>query len=118
MAKLCESIIAKAIDFACDDGENDLQKENDALKEHIAELEQQVAELTERLEKSEAKAKTQEDLRILNMVAMAGGADKVFAHIQSTYSPEKREPMTSKTEEVQRNYIKERIEAAKNKNKK
>lgn len=101
-----------------ENGENDLQKENDALKEHIAELEQQVAELTERLEKSEAKAKTQEDLRILNMVAMAGGADKVFAHIQSTYSPEKREPMTSKTEEVQRNYIKERIEAAKNKNKK
>jgi ATP-dependent Clp protease protease subunit len=96
--------------------EDDLEQENGRLKERIAELEAQVAELTELLEKANAQAKTQEDLRILNMVKMAGGADKVFAHIQSTYKPETREPVTAKAEQAaQRNYLKERIEAAKNK---
>ena len=96
--------------------EDDLEQENGRLKERIAELEAQVAELTELLEKANAQAKTQEDLRILNMVKMAGGADKVFAHIQSTYKPETREPVTAKAEQaVERNYLKERIEAAKNK---
>ena len=99
------------------DGESELEKENAALKERIAELEAQIAELTERLEQAEAKAKTQDDLRILNLVAMAGGAEKVFTHIQSTYKPETREPVTAKTEEaVERNYIRERIEAARKKN--
>jgi len=98
------------------DGESELEKENAALKERIAELEAQIAELTERLEQAEAKAKTQDDLRILNLVAMAGGAEKVFTHIQSTYKPETREPVTAKTEEaVERNYIRERIEAARKK---
>ena len=98
------------------DGESELEKENAALKERIAELEAQIAELTARLEQAEAKAKTQDDLRILNLVAMAGGAEKVFTHIQSTYKPETREPVTAKTEEaVERNYIRERIEAARKK---
>ena len=98
------------------DGESELEKENAALKERIAELEAQIAELTARLEQAEAKAKTQDDLRILNLVAMAGGAEKVFPHIQSTYKPETREPVTAKTEEaVERNYIRERIEAARKK---
>jgi ATP-dependent Clp protease protease subunit len=98
------------------DGESELEKENAALKERIAELEAQIAELTERLEQAEAKAKTQDDLRILNLVAMAGGAEKVFTHIQSTYKPETREPVTAKTEEAaERNYIRERIEAARKK---
>lgn len=98
--------------------ERNLAEENGRLKERISELEAQVAELTELLERANAQAKTQEDLRILNMVAMAGGADKVFAHIQSTYTPEKREPMTAKTEQATRNFIKERLEASKNRNKK
>jgi hypothetical protein len=47
---------------------------------------------------------------------MAGGAEKVFTHIQSTYKPETREPVTAKTEEAaERNYIRERIEAARKK---
>ena len=98
------------------DGESELEKENAALKERIAELEAQIAELTERLEQAESKAKTKDDLRILNLVAMAGGAEKVFTHIQSTYKPETREPVTAKTEEAaERNYIRERIEAARKK---
>ena len=99
--------------------QSELEKENEELKARIAELEQQLAELTERLAEANANAKTKEDLRILNMVTMAGGYNKVAASIKSNYKPEAREPMTSKAEEVtQRNYLKERIEAAKNKNKK
>lgn len=102
-----------------EDGESELEKENAALKERIAELEAQIAELTERLEQAEAKAKTQDDLRILNLVAMAGGAEKVFASIQSHYQPETREPSTSVAEQaVERNYLKERIEASRNRNRK
>ena len=99
--------------------QSELEKENEALKERIAELEQQLAELTERLAEANANAKTKEDLRILNMVKMAGGYEKVAASIKSNYTPEKREPVTSKAEEaVQRNFLKERIEAARNKNNK
>lgn len=99
--------------------QSELEKENEELKARIAELEQQLAELTERLAEANANAKTKEDLRILNMVTMAGGYEKVAASIKSNYKPEAREPMTSKAEEVtQRNYLKERIEAAKKKNNK
>ena len=99
--------------------QSELEKENEELKARIAELEQQLAELTERLAEANANAKTKEDLRILNMVTMGGGYEKVAASIKSNYTPEKRDPVTSKAEEVtQRNYLKERIEAAKNKNKK
>ena len=95
--------------------ERNLAEENGRLKVRIAELEAQVAELTELLERANANAKTQDDLRILNMVKMAGGADKVFAHIQSTFRPEKREPSTAMAEKaVERNYLKERIEASRN----
>ena len=99
--------------------QSELEKENEALKERIAELEQQLAELTERLAEANANAKTTDDLRILNMVKMGGGYEKVAASIKSNYTPEKREPVTSKAEAAaQRNYLKERIEAAKNKNNK
>ena len=108
-----------------DDGEREserernLAEENGRLKERIAELEAQVAELTELLEQARANAKTQDDLQILNMVAMAGGKEKVFAHIKSNHTPEKRNPVTDKAEEAaQRNWLKERIEAHKNSNKK
>ena len=98
--------------------ERNLAEENGRLKVRIAELEAQVAELTELLERANANAKTQDDLRILNMVKMAGGADKVFAHIQSTFQPEKREPSTAMAEKaVERNYLKERIEASRNRKK-
>lgn len=109
----------EAGDEADREHDDNLEQENGRLRERIAELEAQVAELTELLEQARSNAKTNEDLRILNMVTMAGGYDKVAASIKSNYKPEAREPMTSKAEEVtQRNYLKERIEAAKNKNKK
>jgi ATP-dependent Clp protease protease subunit len=97
--------------------DDNLEQENGRLKERIAELEAQVAELTELLEEARSNARTNEDNKILNMVTMAGGYEKVAASIKSNYTPEKRDPVTSKAEEaVQRNYLKERIEAARNKN--
>jgi ATP-dependent Clp protease protease subunit len=99
--------------------DDNLEQENGRLKERIAELEAQVAELTELLEQARSNARTNEDLKVLNMVKMGGGYEKVAASIKSNYTPEKREPVTSKAEEaVQRNFLKERIEAAKNKNNK
>ena len=99
--------------------DDNLEQENGRLKERIAELEAQVAELTELLEQARSNARTTEDLKVLNMVTMAGGYEKVAASIKSNYTPEKREPVTSRAEEMTaRNYLKERIEAARNKNKK
>ena len=97
--------------------DDNLEQENGRLKERIAELEAEVAELTELLEQARSNARTNEDLKVLNMVTMAGGYEKVAASIKSTYTPDKREPVTSKAEEVtERNFLKERIEAARNKN--
>lgn len=105
----------EAGDEAGREHDDNLEQENGRLKERIAELEAQVAELTELLEQARSNAKTNEDLRILNMVTMAGGYDKVAASIKSNYKPEAREPMTSKAEEVtQRNYLKEALSKAKN----
>ena len=99
--------------------DDNLEQENGRLKERIAELEAKVAELTELLEQARSNARTNEDNKILNMVTMAGGYEKVAASIKSNYTPEKRDPVTSMAEEVTaRNYLKERIEAAKNKNNK
>lgn len=72
--------------------------EGSDLKKRVAELENEVKELQEKLESSEnarkqaeAMAKTQEDLRILNAVKIAGG-EKALANISSSYKPEPRKP--------------------------
>lgn len=72
--------------------------EGSNLKKRVAELENEVKELQEKLESSEnarkqaeAMAKTQEDLRILNAVKIAGG-EKALANISSSYKPEPRKP--------------------------
>lgn len=72
--------------------------EGSELEKRVAELENEVKELQEKLEssenarkKAEAMAKTQEDLRILNAVKIAGG-EKALANISSSYKPEPRKP--------------------------
>ena len=72
--------------------------EGSELEQRVAELENEVKELQEKLENSEnarkqaeAMAKTQEDLRILNAVKIAGG-EKALAKISSSYKPEPRKP--------------------------
>lgn len=74
------------------DGDPD-NKTDDEEETRIAELEKEVEELKKKVEEleeakatAEANAKTQEDLRILNAVKIAGG-EKALAKISSSYKP-------------------------------
>lgn len=78
--------------------EDDENEDGSELEKRVAELEKELKELQEKLESSEnarkqaeAMAKTQEDLRILNAVKIAGG-EKALAKISSDYKPELRKP--------------------------
>lgn len=66
--------------------------------DRIEELEQEVEDLKKRIEELEqekndaqAKAKTTDELRILNAVKMAGG-EKALSQITSNYKPQQRKP--------------------------
>lgn len=65
----------------------------------VAKLQQQVAALKQQLNDTKAQlvgaqklAKSKEDMRILNAVKMAGGAEKVLAGYSSHYQPSQRQP--------------------------
>ena len=65
----------------------------------VAKLQQQVAALKLQLNDTKAQlagaqklAKSKEDMRILNAVKMAGGAEKVLAGYSSHYQPSQRQP--------------------------
>jgi ATP-dependent Clp protease, proteolytic subunit ClpP len=62
----------------------ELEKENEDLKKRIEELEQEKND-------AQAKAKTTDELRILNAVKMAGG-EKALSQIISNYKPQQRKP--------------------------
>ena len=62
----------------------ELEKENEDLKK-------QIEELTQAKTDAEAKAKTTDELRILNAVKMAGG-EKALSQITSNYKPQQRKP--------------------------
>lgn len=62
----------------------ELEKENEDLKKQIEELKQAKKD-------AEAKAKTTDELRILNAVKMAGG-EKALSQITSNYKPQQRKP--------------------------
>lgn len=68
-----------------DGGDDDVKQ----LTERVEELEKEVADLKEQLASANAKAKTKDDMRILNAVKMAGG-EKALASISSTYKPKGR----------------------------
>nr|DAR77689.1 MAG TPA: Putative ATP dependent Clp protease [Caudoviricetes sp.] len=62
----------------------ELEKEIEDLKKRIEELEQEKND-------AQAKAKTTDELRILNAVKMAGG-EKALSQITSNYKPQQRKP--------------------------
>lgn len=66
------------------------------LEKKVDELEQRIAELESQLTDANAKAKTTEEMDILNLVAIAGGK-KALAQLKSGYTPAKRiaEPKTT-----------------------
>jgi len=83
-----------------------------ALEARIAELEQQVSDLT-------ANAKTEDDIKILDAVAKAGGIDKLTKAAASKYVPAGRTPQTSgkKPEVKHESKIDKKLSAIREKNK-
>lgn len=62
------------------------------LKQQVAALKQQLNETKAQLAGAQKLAKSKEDMRILNAVKMAGGAEKVLAGYSSHYQPAQRQP--------------------------
>lgn len=70
---------------------DDRDEEEERLRERIAELEKENEDLRQQLEEKEKNAKTKDDLRILNLVKMAGG-EEALTKLSSNYKPEQRTP--------------------------
>lgn len=62
------------------------------LQQQVAALKQQLNDTKAQLEGAKKLAKSKEDMRILNAVKMAGGAEKVLAGYSSRYQPSQRQP--------------------------
>lgn len=62
------------------------------LQQQVAALKQQLNDTKAQLEGAQKLAKSKEDMRILNAVKMAGGAEKVLAGYSSHYQPSQRQP--------------------------
>lgn len=91
--------IQTADDTDTDDTDNDGGSASSTDNDTVAKLQQQVAALKQQLSDTKAQlasaqklAKSKEDMRILNAVKMAGGAEKVLAGFSSHYQPAQRQP--------------------------
>lgn len=62
------------------------------LQQQVAALKQQLSDTKAQLAGAQKLAKSKEDMRILNAVKMAGGAEKVLAGYSSHYQPSQRQP--------------------------
>lgn len=62
------------------------------LQKQVAALKQQLNDTKAQLAGAQKLAKSKEDMRILNAVKMAGGAEKVLAGFSSHYQPAQRQP--------------------------
>lgn len=62
------------------------------MKQQVAALKQQLNDTKAQLAGAQKLAKSKEDMRILNAVKMAGGAEKVLAGYSSHYQPAQRQP--------------------------
>lgn len=62
------------------------------LQQQVAALKQQLSDTKAQLASAQKLAKSKEDMRILNAVKMAGGAEKVLAGFSSHYQPSQRQP--------------------------
>ena len=77
---------------------DDRDEEEQRLRDRIAELEKENEELRQKLEEAQQNAKTTDDLRVLNLVKMAGG-EKALAQFKSNYKPAERQPDGKKAEQ-------------------
>ena len=71
-----------------DEGGSASSTDNDT----VAKLQQQLNDTKAQLASAQKLAKSKEDMRILNAVKMAGGAEKVLAGYSSHYQPAQRQP--------------------------
>ena len=62
------------------------------LQKQVSALKQQLSDTKAALAGAQKLAKSKEDMRILNAVKMAGGAEKVLAGYSSHYQPAQRQP--------------------------
>ena len=62
------------------------------MQQQVAALKQQLNDTKAQLVGAQKLAKSKEDMRILNAVKMAGGAEKVLAGYSSHYQPAQRQP--------------------------
>lgn len=62
------------------------------LQQQVEALKQQLSDTKAALAGAQKLAKSKEDMRILNAVKMAGGAEKVLAGFSSNYQPAQRQP--------------------------
>ena len=62
------------------------------LQQQVAALKQQLSDTKAQLAGAQKLAKSKEDMRILNAVKMAGGAEKVLSGYSSHYQPAQRQP--------------------------
>lgn len=77
------------------DGGSASSTDNDTvakLQRQVAALKQQLNDTKAQLAGAQKLAKSKEDMRILNAVKMAGGAEKVLAGFSSHYQPAQRQP--------------------------
>ena len=77
------------------DGGSASSTDNDTvakLKQQVLALKQQLNDTKSQLAGAQKLAKSKEDMRILNAVKMAGGAEKVLAGFSSHYQPAQRQP--------------------------
>jgi len=88
------------------EGGNEKEGDGNAGNDTVAQLTQQVNNLTKERDELKAQladaqknAKSKDDLRILNAVKMAGGAEKVLAKFASSYTPTPRQPEGKRAEE-------------------
>lgn len=94
-----------------------LEAENEQLKAENERLKAEVETLKEQLEASQAQAKTQEDMRILNAVKMAGG-EKALAAFASNAKPSPRAVTKNAAEaSLSVSELRERIKSINKKNK-
>lgn len=91
--------IQTADDEETDDTDNEGGSASSTDNYTVAKLQKQVAALKQQLNDTKAQlagaqklAKSKEDMRILNAVKMAGGAEKVLAGFSSHYQPAQRQP--------------------------
>ena len=77
------------------DGGSASSTDNDTvakLQQQVSALKQQLSDTKAQLAGAQKLAKSKEDMRILNAVKMAGGAEKVLAGYSSHYQPAQRQP--------------------------